>query len=175
MDRDKRSLFAAVALITLVAGIAIGVWRYSPSSAPVSAPWLFELSFSDPKGRPIVLSTVRGQRFTVVNFWATWCPPCVEEMPELSRIHSDLSSKGIQVVGLAVDSPSNVRQFLASREFSYPLLVTGSSGSELAKKLGNTIDALPYTVLINEKGDVIKKKAGRIREDELKSWLGELR
>jgi peroxiredoxin len=175
MNKNRRSLLVAVGLITLIAGIAIGAWRIKPNTVSSPADWVFDLSFPDPKGQPTQLATVRGEQLTLVNFWATWCPPCVEEMPELSRFHSEMSSKGINVIGLAVDSPSNVREFLSNRSFSYPLLITGGAGTELAKKMGNAIDALPYTVLIDEKNRIIKQKAGRIREEELKSWISEVR
>jgi peroxiredoxin len=94
-------------------------------------------------------------------------------MPELSRIHAEMSPKDIKIIGLAVDSPSNVREFAGKNSVSYPLLITGASGSELAKRLGNAIDALPYTVLIDEKGNVLRQKAGRIHEEELRKWIAE--
>lgn len=170
----KRTPLIVIALLALGLGIGLSIWRLSPKAVGLPAQWVFDLSFPDSKGEPVALSSVRGD-LTVVNFWATWCPPCVEEMPELSSIHDEMSSKGVKVIGLAVDSPSAVRGFLETREFSYPLLVTGASGSELGKRLGNTSEALPYTVLIDEKGSVIKQKLGRIREEELKSWISELR
>jgi len=170
----RRSIIAITALVMIILGIAIGIWRINPNQVSTPAEWVFDLSFPNPKGEPTVMSSVRG-RLTVVNFWATWCPPCVEEMPELSRVHAEMSSSGVKVIGLAVDSPSNVREFAETKPVSYPLLITGGSGTELAKKLGNAIDALPYTVLIDEKGRVIKQKAGRIREEELRSWISEVR
>jgi len=171
---SRRSLIAITALITLIIGIAIGAWRIQPNVSVASAEWIFGLSFPNPNGEPTPMASARG-RLTVVNFWATWCPPCVEEMPELSLIHAEMSSKNVKVVGLAVDSPSNVREFVEKHRFSYPLLVVGASGAELAKKLGNRIDGLPYTALVDEKGVVLKKKAGRIREEELRSWISEVR
>lgn len=170
---SKKSLIAITALVTLILGIAFGAWRITPAKV-APADWVFELSFPDHRGAGTPMASVRG-RLTVVNFWATWCPPCIEEMPELSRIHSDLSSSGVKIVGLAVDSPSNVREFAGKRPTSYPLLVTGGAGTELAKRLGNAVDALPYTVLIDEKGVVLRQKAGRIREEELRSWVKEVR
>ncbi len=170
----KKISLIVIALLALGLGIGISNWRLSPKAVELPAQWVFDLSFPDAKGQPVPLSSVRGE-LTVVNFWATWCPPCVEEMPELSSIHAEMSPKGVKVIGLAIDSPSAVRTFLETRQFSYPLLVTGASGSELGKRLGNSVEALPYTVLINEKGDVIRQKLGRIREEELRSWISEVR
>jgi len=167
---SRRAFFIAIGLITLILGIAIGSWRIQPKPVVAPASWVFELSYPDAQGKTTALSDVRG-RLTIVNFWATWCPPCIEEMPELSQVHSDLSPNNVKVIGLAIDSPSNVREFLESRSFSYPLLITGGSGTELARRLGNGIDALPYTVMIDEKGRVVKQKTGRIREEELRSWI----
>ena len=174
VNRSRWSLVVAIGLITLIAGIGLGLLRLKPTSVAESASWVFALNFPNARGEQVGLESIRG-RLTVVNFWATWCPPCIEEMPELSRFHEEHSPKGIKVVGLAVDSPSNVREFLSSRNFSYPLLVTGGSGSELAKKLGNSAEALPYTVMIDEKGSVIKQKVGKLTEKDLKSWISEVR
>ncbi|MBU3724394.1 MAG: TlpA family protein disulfide reductase [Burkholderiaceae bacterium] len=172
--RSRWSLLVAIGLITLIAGIGLGLLRLKPIAIAESAEWVFELNYPDAKGETVALSSARG-RITVVNFWATWCPPCIEEMPELSRFHEEFSSKNIKVIGLAVDSPSNVREFLSKRNFSYPLLITGGSGSELAKKLRNAVDALPYTVMIDEKGGMIRQKVGKLTEKDLKSWISEVR
>ncbi|MEY3952386.1 MAG: hypothetical protein RL320_1188 [Pseudomonadota bacterium] len=170
----RRSLLWALILITaLAAGIGVGVWRLTPDSAP-RADWFFLLEAPNAAGEKQVLGQHRG-RLTVVNFWATWCPPCVEEMPELSQFHTDLALSGVKVIGIAVDSPSSVREFLQERPVSYPSFTLGASGSELARKLGAPADALPYTVLINEEGDVLKQKMGKITEDELRTWIKELK
>lgn len=171
---SRRSLLIAIALITLIAGIGVGYWRIQPNPSTAPAGWVFELSFSDASGKSVKLADTRG-RLTLVNFWATWCPPCIEEMPELSKIHAEFSATGVKVIGLAIDSPSNVREFLQSKAFSYPLLVTAAQGSEIATRLGNPSGALPYTVLIDEKNRVLKQKVGRIREEEIKSWIAEVR
>lgn len=172
--RPRRILMAAVAVSMLATGVAIGLWRIKPQTPSAPVDWVFELAFPDAQGQQVSMSAVRGQ-LTLVNFWATWCPPCVEEMPELSRFHQEMSPTGVQVIGLAVDSPSSVREFLATRRFSYPLLITGASGNELAKRLGNAVEALPYTVLIDAKGNVLKQKVGRIREEEMKLWISQVR
>lgn len=174
IGRSRWSLLIALGMIALIAGIGLGISRLKPATPTAPADWVFELRFPDAQGNPVGLDTVRG-RYTVVNFWATWCPPCIEEMPELSRFHEQFSSRNIKVIGLAVDSPSNVREFLSKRSFSYPLLVTGGAGSELAKKLGNSVEALPYTVMIDENSRVINQKVGKLSEKDLLSWTTQLR
>jgi thiol-disulfide isomerase/thioredoxin len=169
MTKARRALIVISVMATgLLAGIGIGLWRMAPE--PVAdVGWFYELSFPDTQGRPVALAEYR-KGYTLVNFWATWCPPCIEEMPELSVFHDKWSSKGINVIGLAVDSPSNVREFLDDKKFSYPLLITGAAGSELARRMGSRIDALPYTALIDPQGRVVRQKMGRIYEEELNKW-----
>jgi thiol-disulfide isomerase/thioredoxin len=171
---SRRSLIVAIGLIMLILGIAVGFWRIQPTPSTAPAGWVFELSFPDASGKSVKLADARG-RLTLVNFWATWCPPCIEEMPELSQVHQELAPAGVKVIGLAIDSPSNVREFLENRSFSYPLLITAAQGTDIAARLGSATGGLPYTVLINEKNQVIKQKAGRIREEEIKSWIAEVR
>ena len=166
---------ALIGLIFAGLGASLGAKKFEPAPAADNATQkLFALSLNDAQSKPQAIKQWQG-KFLVVNFWATWCKPCVEEMPELSLIHAEMSPKGIKVIGLAVDSPSNVREFAEKHKFSYPLLVAGASGTELAKRLGNRIDGLPYTALIDDKGIVLRKKAGRIREEELRSWISEVR
>ena len=168
--KTRRALVVlAVMVMALVSGIGIGLWRLAPTPPVASVQWFYALEFPGTDGQPVSLERYRGG-YTLVNFWATWCPPCIEEMPELSRFHDNWSSKGIKVLGLAVDSPSNVREFLEDKTFSYPLLITGAAGSELARRLGSSIDALPYTALVDPEGRVVKQKMGRIYEDELMKW-----
>ena len=95
--KPHRSIIAITALVMLILGIAIGIWRMNPNQVNTPADWVFDLSFPNPKGESTPISSVRG-RLTVVNFWATWCPPCVEEMPELSRVHAEMSSSGVKVI-----------------------------------------------------------------------------
>ena len=92
-------------------------------------------------------------------------------MPELSSFYDKYQQKGIELLGIAVDSPSNVREFLEERQFSYPLVVAGANGTELASRLGSRIDAFPYTVLIAPDGQVVQQKMGRIYEEELIKWV----
>jgi peroxiredoxin len=106
-------------------------------------------------------------KYRLFNVWATWCAPCVEEMPELSDMHTQLSPKGVQVVGIGIDTPANVAQFVKRMQVSYPLVVAGIEGAELARQFGNASGALPYTVLIDRQGRVVHRILGRVRIESL--------
>lgn len=159
-----------VGLIAVMLGLAAALQRFGTSAADAAAAGLFERTFDDADGRPQPMKQWQGG-LLVVNFWATWCAPCVEEMPELQRIHQEFSNRGVTVVGLGIDSPSAIRRFRDEHGLGLPLLVAGAGGSELVRELGNPSGALPYTVLIGRDGRVEQARLGRIREAELRSWL----
>jgi thiol-disulfide isomerase/thioredoxin len=173
LNRRQWILTGAFAVTGLGVGVGLSYWRHSPKQLAEPAGWVFDLQLqkaAQARGELLALAEFRGKPL-VVNFWATWCPPCVEEMPELSAFYDKYKPKGVQLLGIAVDSPSNVREFLEERQFSYPLVVAGANGSELASRLGSRIDAFPYTVLIAPNGQVVQQKMGRIYEEELIKWV----
>ena len=173
MNRRQWILTGAFAVTGLGVGVGLSYWRHSPKQLAEPAGWVFDLRLqkaAQARGELLSLAEFRGKPL-VVNFWATWCPPCVEEMPELSAFYDKFRPKGVQLLGIAVDSPSNVREFLEERQFSYPLVVAGANGSELASRLGSRIDAFPYTVLVAPNGQVVEQKMGRIYEEELIKWV----
>lgn len=152
-----------------------GAWvasrRYAIGDADSEAiELLYGLTLPDSEGRPLALATLRRQP-TVVNFWATWCPPCVEEMPELSDIGDEFRSRGLQVIGIGIDSASNIGQFSLKTPMRYPLLVAGNSGLELVRRLGNTAGALPFTVVLARDGSVAWRTLGRFKTADLRQAI----
>ena len=127
----------------------------------------------DAKGGPQSFAQWRGKTL-VVNFWATWCPPCREEMPAFSRLQRLHADKGVQFVGIALDSAESVRSFSESYPVSYPLLVGGARGVELAGLFGNTTLSLPYTVVLARDGAIRLRRLGLVSESELDRLLAEL-
>ncbi|MEW6693185.1 MAG: TlpA disulfide reductase family protein [Pseudomonadota bacterium] len=103
-------------------------------------------------------------RATLVNFWAPWCPPCVQELPELARLHASLREQGGQVIGIALAQPDDVHAFVADHPQPFPLLLGGRTGSEIARQMGNAHGGLPYSVVIDADGVIRATHAGRLDE-----------
>jgi thiol-disulfide isomerase/thioredoxin len=134
---------------------------------------LLGTNFSDLSGRPQSVKQWSG-KVVVVNFWATWCPPCREEMPGFSRVQKKLAAKGVQFIGIGIDDADKIQQFQKDFPVSYPLLVAGLETMGLTRELGNATEGLPFTVFIDRQGQLRLTKAGRLDEAEVERRLREL-
>jgi thiol-disulfide isomerase/thioredoxin len=193
MNKNKLAAIGAVALVFGVMGAVVATRHKTPTvatpvpapgvpgstalanpppaSAPVAA--LYAQSMNDAAGTPHALSEWKGKAL-VVNFWAPWCAPCVKEMPELAALAADSAAKNISVIGIGIDSPTNIAEFATRVKVSYPLYVAGMSGTELSRGFGNTSGSLPYTVLIGADGKVRKTYLGQLKFDQLKADMAAL-
>ncbi|KAB8057919.1 redoxin family protein [Janthinobacterium sp. FT14W] len=134
---------------------------------------LYALSLPDAAGATQALSQWKGKNL-LVNFWAPWCPPCVEEMPELSEVQGHYGVKNLQVIGIGIDSASNIATFASKVKIAYPVYVSGMSGTDLSRHFGNATGGLPFTVLIGADGEVKKTYLGRLKFDQLRADLDKL-
>ena len=170
--RRTALLYAGVGTAALLAGIAATVWRGrrrgAEDNAAVRA--LFAQTLADADGTPRSLAQWRGTP-VIVNFWATWCEPCVREMPDLQRLRDAYASHGVQVLGLALDQPARIRDFRDQLQLTLPLFAAAAAGSELMRGLGNASEALPYTVLISRDGSVLWRHLGQIDPEYLRKQL----
>jgi peroxiredoxin len=170
-ERRRWLIGGMVAVAAGLVGAWVGFRRSNTALAsPGAADRLFASTMQDPDGKSVSLANLRG-RVLVVNFWATWCAPCVEEMPDLQVIRREFSAKGVEMIGIGIDSPSEIRAFRKRLDIEYPLLVAGIDGTELAREFGNTAGALPFTVVLDRGGAIRYSKLGRIRGEELRSWV----
>ena len=162
----------AVALVFCAAGAWFGARQFTSGPvAPSAVDAFYSRTMPDASGTATPMQQWKG-RPLVLNFWATWCAPCVEEMPELTALQKELQSKDIQILGIGIDSPANISTFAARYKIGYPLYVAGMEGSELSRQLGNQAGGLPFTVLVDASGKVKKTYLGRLKMEELRRDIG---
>jgi len=168
-----RWTFAAVALLAVLAGV--GLWalnRPEPRVQSVKLPpdVLYSMSFRDLDGKARSLGEFRGD-LLVLNFWATWCAPCREEMPGFSRLASTWKDAGVRFVGLTGDDPHAVERFLREVPVSYPVFLAGEDADRWARRLGNRDALLPFTVIIDPAGRIVARKVGVYSAPDLAAQL----
>jgi thiol-disulfide isomerase/thioredoxin len=167
--RRRTLLYAGIGAAAAIAGGAVAIWQWQGAGSSRVDPSLWSASFDTPAGAPMAMQAFRGKPL-VLNFWATWCPPCVEEMPLLESFYKQNSGKSLQIVGLAIDQPSAVKAFLQRTPVSYPIGLAGLGGTELSKVLGNDSGGLPFTVVIDAAGAVVQRRMGRVLPADLGRW-----
>jgi thiol-disulfide isomerase/thioredoxin len=173
MER-RHFLYGAAALTAAGAGATWAWWRAQPqaltpdATAGVMAQF-WGLTLDTPQGQRLDLGSLRGKPL-LVNFWATWCPPCVEELPLLNAFYRQNSAKGWQIVGIAVDRLAPVQAFLQRLPLDFPVVLSGMDGLNLSKQFGNQVGGLPFTVLVGADGVILNRKIGKLSEADLAQW-----
>jgi thiol-disulfide isomerase/thioredoxin len=167
----RRALIGAVGATALGAGVAWQWWRHAPGNGDGAESlddfWALELP--TPSGAGLALRSLQG-RPLVVNFWATWCPPCVKEMPELDRFARDFAAQGWQVLGVAIDQLEPVQRFLRQTPVAFPIVLAGNEGLSWVRRLGNPAGGLPFSVQLSSDGRAVRRKLGATTFGELADW-----
>ena len=172
---NKRNLlYLGVAAAAGLAGVGAAWLKNEPqklttgqTNAVQDALWA--MNFDSPDGKPQPMSNFRGKPL-LLNFWATWCPPCVEELPLLDAFYQEQKANGWQVLGLAVDQPSAVRKWLHAKPLSFAVGMAGLDGTELSKSMGNLAGSLPFTVVFGASGALLHRKTGKVSKEDLTQW-----
>jgi thiol-disulfide isomerase/thioredoxin len=161
---------AGLATVAVAAGMTSALWRGQSQHLANAQTALWQLQFDTPQGTSLTLTSLRGNPL-LLNFWATWCAPCVRELPTLDEFQRKHQTDGWHVVGLAVDNLNAIQKFLATRKFSMHIGLAGVGGIELARNLGNTTGGLPFTVVFNSAGESVHRKLGALDATDLQSWV----
>ena len=127
----------------------------------------------DLAGNSIEFPTRYAGRPMLVNVWASWCAPCLKEMPELQRFAAQHAANGVQVVGIALDEADAVDAFLRRVPVSYPILLDTPGPADAGVRLGNPKGVLPYSVLVSADGRLLKQRIGPFDEGEIDGWTGD--
>jgi thiol-disulfide isomerase/thioredoxin len=162
-------LTALVAVIAASAGLFVSHRQLAQARPAPGAELFYQQTLRDAAGTEHAMSEHRGQ-VVVVNFWATWCVPCVKEIPTFSKVHASAGGH-VAFVGLGIDSPENIAAFNERFKPSYALLAAGATGSDLARAFGNDAGALPFTVVLDASGRVVASHLGQVDEATLSQWI----
>lgn len=170
----------------IVIGIALllifvtGLYIFSnktPSSStamgsilPGAAAAVSQASFYDLQEKVQPLAQWQG-KVMVVNFWATWCPPCIAEIPEFIKFQKQYSKQGVQFIGIAIDQKSKVQTFATKTRMNYPVLLGDLAGIDLARRIGNKEGGLPYTVIVDRSGKIVATQLGTLSPEKLEGII----
>ena len=174
--RSRRWLLGTTAAAASLTGLGVAWWHTQPNqdgllaSQPVDDGF-WSLQWDTPQGGVLSMQSFQGSPL-LVNFWATWCPPCIDELPLINDFYRQNRNSGWQVLGLAVDKLAPVQAFLRQTTLDFPVGMAGALGPELGRRLGNLAGGLPFSVVFGRSGTVLQRKMGRLTADDLALWLG---
>lgn len=167
MTKNK-ILIGLVIFLALTAGfMAYMIKNYNQVATNINP---YEIALPDLNDQLQSLAQWQGKTL-VLNFWATWCPPCLAEIPAFITLQDQLKSQGVQFVGIAIDEPNAVKNYLQTLSINYPILLAEKEGLHLSLKLGNVLGAVPYTIIFNATGQVIHRQMGELSAEKLKEIL----
>ena len=172
--RRRIVIGAAVGATAVFAGAGIQQWlRSGARDTPMDERAVAELwatRYTTLEGTKQTLADYRGN-VLVINFWATWCSPCREEVPLFVKLQSEFEDKKLRFIGIAIDQPDYVRQFALEYKVNYPLLIGGLDAVGVSRRLGNKAGALPYTLAVSGEGQIISEHSGALTEGRLRAVL----
>ncbi|MDO9047895.1 MAG: TlpA disulfide reductase family protein [Methylobacter sp.] len=157
-------------LIIIAAIIALGLGitarhLFPPAEKPGTSA-LPAFTLPDLSGHQHNIAEWQG-KILVVNFWATWCPPCLKEIPDFIALQEQYADKDVQFIGIALEDREPVAKYAAATKISYPILLGGDKGITLANQLGNSVDAVPYTLIVDRQGQIIHRHPGEFSKEQI--------
>ncbi len=166
-----KALIIIVAMLALGGGIMVrGLLSTPEQTKPTTLP---NFNLADVSGNQHNISEWQG-KILVINFWATWCPPCRKEIPEFMALQEQYGDKGLQFIGIAIDDQEPVEEYIATTKVNYPILIGGVAGIALANQLGNRVDAVPFTLVVNQQGQIIHRQPGEFSREQIMEIIAPL-
>ena len=167
-QRQRRAM-VGVAVAAGLGGLGLAHWWKPRASGGEPVPGFWGLQWDAPSGGVVRAQAFQGQ-FLLLNFWATWCPPFIEELPLINAFYRENKANGWQVLALAVDRLEPVKTFLSHNALDFAVGMAGTGGSDLGQRLGNLTGGLPFSVAIGRDGQVAQRKLGRLSAQDLDGW-----
>jgi len=164
--KSLKLLYGLLALAALLLGIFAQHWLDTGPTVSRNAETPEQVTLRDLDGNPHDIAEWKGN-VIVLNFWATWCPPCREEMPEFVRLQTELGEKGVQFIGVAIDESEAVQEFLKETPVNYPILLGDESAVAWAESLGNRLNALPFSAVFDRNGQLVDVHTGPFSREQL--------
>jgi thiol-disulfide isomerase/thioredoxin len=166
----KIALFLLIGSISLAVGVmSRNGWSFRDKpSQPLPA-----FNLPDSSDKPHDISEWRG-KILIINFWATWCPPCKKEIPEFISLQNQYSAQGLQFIGVALEDKESVREYMNTVKINYPVLIAEDQGIALAFKLGDISGTVPFTVVVDQNNDIIYRHQGNFSKDQILSVIAPL-
>lgn len=162
--QQNTSLIIIAGVIALVGGVFVqSLPKKDQANIPPPA---LEFSLPDLQGRQRAISEWQG-KILIINFWATWCPPCLKEIPEFISLQNEFNDKGLQFVGIAVEDKEAIEQYLKTIAINYPILVGGDEAITLSRQLGNIISTVPFSIIVNKQGQIIHRHPGELSRERI--------
>jgi thiol-disulfide isomerase/thioredoxin len=160
----QTALMISAAIIAL--GLGLFSWHFfAPAKPPASHP-LPDFSLLDLSDQQHSITEWQG-KVLVINFWATWCPPCLKEIPDFVALQKQLADQDVQFIGIALDDKESVVEFTTTTKINYPILLGGDNGIALTHQLGNNVDAVPYTIIVDREGLILEKHPGEFSKEKI--------
>lgn len=169
--QSRRSLLLAAGAGAALVGAGVAIWRQAKAPDAVAEPFarFWEQQWTSTDGKMLPMRSFIGKPL-LINFWASWCAPCVEELPMIDAFYTSHQKAGWQVLGLAADKPANVQEFLRKTPLHFPVAVDAMLATQWARQLGNVSGGLPFSVVLNAAGEVAQRMMGKLSQTDLDVW-----
>lgn len=162
---NKNTLYLVFAAVIAMIGGVFSQTLYNTDNTEPNTPKI-EFSLPDLTGKQRNITEWQG-KIRIINFWATWCPPCLKEIPEFIKLQNEFKSKNVQFIGIAIEDSQPVKEYLDTIKINYPMLIGGDEAIALSHQLGNIVNAVPFTVFVNSQGQIIHRQPGEIDREKV--------